>query len=320
MRAKSLFVFFVIFSLSAVATLVLGQSQKNILKSNYNLQPGDKLVSPNGDYYLIYQEDGNLVLYDNQKHVFWASNSNNTGKPGEALMEKNGNFVVYNADGDPVWASETDKNGSTCLVQLNDDAGFEIIKKGIIDEVLYSSRNAGWGWNKPPTADAGNWEVDMSWNFLQLLDDLSSKSIDDLKKMYADDESVCHNCIPIEIAFRYSDKGDAENSFLWMKKSADDGNERGSYYLANMYYQGTGTAVNYKKALSYYKFIIDQNKNFTHIGGLRENYSNVQNRIAGFYFFGYGVTKDIEKAKTLLLDALDNGSAAANANWNKYFK
>ncbi|TCO28096.1 hypothetical protein EV652_10678 [Kribbella steppae] len=37
------------------------------------LYPGDSLVSPNGKYTLIYQGDGNLVVYGPAGSVLWAS-------------------------------------------------------------------------------------------------------------------------------------------------------------------------------------------------------------------------------------------------------
>ncbi len=319
MKTKYFFLLAVIFTLSVATLSVFGQGSPNTLETNYYLQSGSELISPNGEYNLIYQEDGNLVLYGQNKKVIWASNSNNTGKPGKAIMQNDGNFVVYNKDEKPVWASETDKNGSNCIVQLNDNGEFEVIKKGEIEQVLYSSKNAGWGWNKPKTGGFGNWEYDMGFDVLQF-ENLDDKSDAELVKMYNNGEGTCGNCVAVERAVRYNMAGDYKNGFIWMEKAKYGGNELGLYYLASMYLKGQGTSKDYHKALSLYKELAGRYEGTEHIMGYRENSSNVQNRIAAFYYLGYGVDTDFGKVKSLLKKAIKNGSHAAQVNLDKYFK
>src|SRR6476659_3618339 len=69
---------------------------------------GDSLTSPSGRYWLVYQGDGNLVLYDLATAValWWTGTVGEI--PGQAVMQGDGNFVVYNADGSPVWWSATE--------------------------------------------------------------------------------------------------------------------------------------------------------------------------------------------------------------------
>ena len=318
MKVKYFFLLLVIFTLSAPTISVFGQGQPNILETNYYLQSGSALISPSGEYNLIYQEDGNLVLYGKNKKVIWASNSDNTGKPGKAIMQDDGNFVVYNEEGKAVWASDTDKNGPNCIVQLNDNGEFEVIKKGDIDEILYSSKDAGWGWNKPLTGEYGNWEYDMGFNILQLLD-LSNKSDAEIEQMYRKGGTVSDVSIAVERGSRYNAEGDFKNGLAWIKKAEYTGNELAIYYLAIMNFKGQGTSKDYNKSLSLYKKLAKRYDGSTHISGYRENLSNGQNRIAVFYFFGYGVKKDVNKAKSFLKKAIENGSTAAQANLNKYF-
>ncbi len=318
MKAKKIFFSLVIFILSLTAISVFGQENINILNTDYYLPPGSQLVSPNGEYSLIYQEDGNLVLYDKNKKVIWASNSNNTGKPGRAAMQDDGNFVVYNSEEKPVWASETDKNGPNCIVQLNDNGEFEVIKKGDIDEALYSSKDAGWGWDKPQTGQYGNWEYDQGFNILSLLE-LNDKSDAELEKMYKKGGTMCDGCIAVELGSRYNADGNFKNGFEWIKKAEYDGNALAWYYMAIMYYKGQGTNKDYNKSLSLYEKLADRYTGVEHISGYRGNLANVQNRIAVFYLNGYGVEKDVNKAKDLLKSAIENGSSAAQVNLNKYF-
>jgi len=79
----------------------------NELQPNERLVPGLALSSDNREYTLIFQNDGNLVLYhvrDNK--ALWASNTQ--GKNATSLvMQLDGNLVLYNSQNTPVWASNT---------------------------------------------------------------------------------------------------------------------------------------------------------------------------------------------------------------------
>jgi hypothetical protein len=71
------------------------------------LAAGQSILSGNGQYRLIYQTDGNLVLYRTSNGAaLWASNTWGTA-PGACLMQHDGNLVIYNANGIPIWASQT---------------------------------------------------------------------------------------------------------------------------------------------------------------------------------------------------------------------
>lgn len=73
--------------------------------------------SPAGNYTLAYQNDGNLVLYDNSTHeaVWWQPGP--VGSPTVAIMQEDANFVVYSAI---VWSTNTsnwDNRGAYFVVQ-----------------------------------------------------------------------------------------------------------------------------------------------------------------------------------------------------------
>jgi hypothetical protein len=82
------------------------------------LRPGGWLQSPNGDFRLIYQGDGNLVLYDQRSGAArWASNTDGTNA-GRAALHPDGRFVVYDADAAPRWTSGSgDGRGAVLAVQ-----------------------------------------------------------------------------------------------------------------------------------------------------------------------------------------------------------
>ena len=71
--------------------------------SSPDLQPGEVLAagasisSTDGRYSLVYQGDGNLVLYG-PAGAMWASNTD--GKPvGSVIMQGDGNLVIYGPGG-----------------------------------------------------------------------------------------------------------------------------------------------------------------------------------------------------------------------------
>jgi hypothetical protein len=68
------------------------------------LYPGQYIS--NGQVQLVYQGDGNLVLYSSDWQPLWASWTQGTS-PNVAIMQGDGNFVVYDAGWNAVWASWT---------------------------------------------------------------------------------------------------------------------------------------------------------------------------------------------------------------------
>ncbi len=92
-----------------------------------SLKPGEYLRSANGKYSLIYQKDGNLVLYRNaDDKALWSSGTYDT-PAYECAMQDDGNFVVYTAPGNAVWSSETyGSERKNSKVILHDDGNLAI--------------------------------------------------------------------------------------------------------------------------------------------------------------------------------------------------
>ena len=83
------------------------------------LNPGQSIVSANGRFRFIYQDDGNLVLY-RAGAALWASLTDGRGV-GVCIMQADGNLVLYTrGGGEAVWASSTDGSPGSYLIAQND--------------------------------------------------------------------------------------------------------------------------------------------------------------------------------------------------------
>jgi hypothetical protein len=82
--------------------------------ANQCLRLGEYITSPDGKHFLIYQEDGDLVLYETLMHKqLWHTDTSRSRKhkdPFSAIMQEDGNFVIYtnnNGKVEALWASDT---------------------------------------------------------------------------------------------------------------------------------------------------------------------------------------------------------------------
>ncbi len=74
------------------------------LNAGEALLPGQNITS--GNYSLILQRDGNLVLYKGGKEALWDSATPGSGA-ARVVMQRDGNLVIYNGSGGVLWASNT---------------------------------------------------------------------------------------------------------------------------------------------------------------------------------------------------------------------
>jgi len=89
-----------------------------ILNANGSLRPGEQLASSDGRFVLVYQGDGNLVIYASGAPT-WSTGTHGTS-PGVTVLQGDGNFVVYDAGGRPVWNAGTHGNEGAFLAMQND--------------------------------------------------------------------------------------------------------------------------------------------------------------------------------------------------------
>jgi surface antigen len=90
----------------------------NYLASGSTLYSNQYLASENDQFVLMFQNDGNLVLYGNG-HSLWQSGT--SGQKGARLvMQTDGNLVMYRADNSVVWQTRTNNRyGAYLLLQAD---------------------------------------------------------------------------------------------------------------------------------------------------------------------------------------------------------
>lgn len=110
------------------------------------IRKNEYLLSANGKYKLLLQDDGNLVLLKtNDNTVTWASNTNGKGAT-ELRMQEDGNLVLYKGiKADPVWATGTNGKGN----------GVRAVLENWGDLVLYNN-SGGIVWSSI-NADLAGW-------------------------------------------------------------------------------------------------------------------------------------------------------------------
>lgn len=104
------------------------------------LNVGDRRWSPNGKFFLLMQNDGNLVIYKKDVGAIWSSNTMGSGA-NRAAMQDDGNFVLYAPNYVPKWASGTNGRPDNLLL-LQDDGNMVIYAMGA-PTVQWSTRTGG---------------------------------------------------------------------------------------------------------------------------------------------------------------------------------
>jgi hypothetical protein len=117
---------------ASCATSVGNSGGTGILKTGQELQAGQSLYSPSGQYQLRMQPDGNLVIYDNGSGI-WNTRTQGTGSSNYLIMQNDGNLVVYTSAKQGVWNSGTQGTGSGNYLDMQNDGNL----------VIYSSSGIG---------------------------------------------------------------------------------------------------------------------------------------------------------------------------------
>lgn len=106
------------------------------LPGGFEFQKNQPVYSCSKKYSLVFQQDGNLVLYDVEtKRALWDSMTGQTGADS-AVFQRDGNLVVYRT-GSPLWNAKTGGSVGSQLV-LQDDGNLLI---RLNDSVVWSAMN-----------------------------------------------------------------------------------------------------------------------------------------------------------------------------------
>ncbi|HEY3868975.1 MAG TPA: DUF4241 domain-containing protein [Actinocrinis sp.] len=117
------------------------------------------LTSTYGMCTLVYQDDGNLVLYRyDREWALWASNTQGASV-GECVLQEDGNLVVYDRDGRAVWATGT--NGRPAARLSVRDDGFAVLENDAGDVLWATDPVAAAGVAAASAALAGSAAVPM---------------------------------------------------------------------------------------------------------------------------------------------------------------
>lgn len=115
--------------------------------SHQLLTRGTQMTSCNGDYRLVHQGDGNVVLYNTRSgDPVWATGTNGRAT-ANLVMQHDGNLVLYSSGGTALWASGTaGHHGARLAVQ--DDGNVVIYTAG--NTAVWATNTVGAGAPPPP--------------------------------------------------------------------------------------------------------------------------------------------------------------------------
>lgn len=103
----------------AVASPARAAAVPSYLRAPATLASGQRIVSGNGNFDLIMQTDGNLVLYTRFGYPLW--NTHTARNPGSRLaVQTDGNLVIYTPANRAIWQSRTRGRGGVLLTMQSD--------------------------------------------------------------------------------------------------------------------------------------------------------------------------------------------------------
>jgi hypothetical protein len=112
--------------LTLVGTMLLSASSsyaaanESVLRLGETLQKGQHLVSPNGQYFLEMQTDGNLVLYG-RGTALWNTQTGGNPNVKYAQLQIAGYFVLMGDNGYTYWAAQNRNYAQAYFLNLQDD-------------------------------------------------------------------------------------------------------------------------------------------------------------------------------------------------------
>lgn len=110
------------------------------IATDTTLEQGTPYASESGNHQLVFQPDGNLVVYDKDGNFVWGLNevTDRYAEAAKVVMQPDGNLVVSDAQDNYIWSPLTaDPDASASLV-LNPDGVLQLVS-GDTNTVLWGS-------------------------------------------------------------------------------------------------------------------------------------------------------------------------------------
>lgn len=119
-----------------------GTAQENSfpLLADHAIVRGQKYPSASGNHYLIFQPDGNVVVYTAAGQYVWGLQSvtPNYSKAQSVQMQKDGNLVVRGANDAYIWSALTQNPDASAYLTLTPD-GVLLLVSGNTSAILWAS-------------------------------------------------------------------------------------------------------------------------------------------------------------------------------------
>ena len=115
------------------------QAEKLPFVAGNSMVRGQKYVSESGNHYLIFQPDGNLVIYTADDRFFWGlQDLTKEYQQAETVqMEAGGNFVVRGPDNKQIWSALQATPDASASLTLTSDGALQLVAGG--GDTLWSS-------------------------------------------------------------------------------------------------------------------------------------------------------------------------------------
>ena len=121
--------FFIIAIFCSIAALAFAQ---DTFPSGAQLNAGEWKLSPNGQWRIVMQGDGNLVIYNAATGVYKWSTCTGCSGATKAIMQQDGQFVLQTASGQLKWTSYTRDAGSVARLDNNGRLGVYSPRLGLV--------------------------------------------------------------------------------------------------------------------------------------------------------------------------------------------
>jgi len=121
----------------------------NKVCAGYSFQKGDQLISPNGNHKLVFEASGDWLLYNGSTAIY---SSNTAGKNPAIVFQGDGNLVLYGAN-NQVLAATMSQNKQADILVLQDDGNLVIYAGSAPVWALFGKAGSSVMFTKIPPPD-----------------------------------------------------------------------------------------------------------------------------------------------------------------------